>query len=56
MLKSYFPTEVITKLVVTISDMDPVIIEGIYEALHMLGIEKDRAAVIAMEAALCIML
>jgi hypothetical protein len=47
LLKSYFPTEVITKLVVTISDMDPVIIEGIYEALYMLGIEKDRAAVIS---------
>lgn len=47
LIKNYFPTETITRLVVTVEEMDPVITEGIYKALDMLGIEKDRAAVIS---------
>lgn len=47
LLKNYFPTEPITKLVVTLNEMDQDIIEGVYEALYMLGIEKDRASIIS---------
>lgn len=45
--KDYFPTETITKIVVTIHKMDQIIVDGIYEALAMLGIEKDRATVMS---------
>lgn len=45
LLKNYFPTELITKLVVTVKETDPVIAAGIYEALHLLGIDKDRISV-----------
>lgn len=47
LLKNHFPTETITKLVITIHDMEPAVVDGIYEALGMLGIEKDRAAVMS---------
>jgi hypothetical protein len=47
LIKNYFPTEVITRLVVTIDEMDTDMIEGIYEALDSLGIGKDRATVIS---------
>lgn len=47
LIKNYFPSEPITRLVVTVNDMDPVILEGIYEALSLLGIDKDRATVIS---------
>ena len=47
LLKDHFPTETITQIVVTLDEMDPVIIEGVYEALYMLGIEKDRANIIS---------
>jgi hypothetical protein len=47
LIKNYFPTEPITKLVVTIRDMDPVLVEGIYEALALLGIERDRAVIMS---------
>lgn len=46
LIKNYFPTEVITQIVITLHEMDPVVIEGIYEALYLLGIEKDRANII----------
>lgn len=46
LIKNYFPTEPIIKIVITIRDTDPVIAEGIYEALQILGIDKDRAVVI----------
>ena len=45
LIKNYFPTETITKLVVTIRETDSRIMEGIYEALYQLGIEKDRAVI-----------
>lgn len=45
LLKNYFPTELITKLVVTVKETDPIIAAGIYEALHLLGIDKDRISV-----------
>ncbi|HKL98542.1 MAG TPA: DUF5716 family protein [Mobilitalea sp.] len=45
LVKNYFPNEVITKLVITLREPDPKIIEGVYEALELLGIEKDRAVV-----------
>lgn len=47
LIKNYFPTEPITKLVVTVKDMEPKIVEGIYEALYLLGIEKDRAMIMS---------
>ncbi len=47
LIKNHFPTETITQIVVTLHEMDPNIIEGIYEALYMLGIEKDRANIIS---------
>lgn len=47
LIKNYFPTEIITRLVVTLDEMDTDLIEGVYEALYMLGIEKDRATVIS---------
>ncbi|HWT26687.1 MAG TPA: DUF5716 family protein [Mobilitalea sp.] len=46
-IKNYFPTEQVTKIVVTLRETDPVIVDGIYEALYQLGIEKDRAEVIS---------
>ncbi len=47
LVKNYFPTETITKLVVTLRETEPKIVEGVYEALYQLGIEKDRAVVIS---------
>lgn len=47
LIKNYFPTETITQLVVTLNEMDMDVIEGVYEALYMLGIDKDRATVIS---------
>ncbi|TAH74950.1 MAG: hypothetical protein EWM47_00780 [Anaerolineaceae bacterium] len=47
LIKNHFPTETITQIVITLNEMDPLIIEGIYEALYMLGIEKDRADIIS---------
>ena len=45
LVKNHFPNEVITKLVITLREPDPRIIEGVYEALALLGIEKDRAVI-----------
>lgn len=47
LLKDYFPTEIITQLVVTVHDFDSTIVDGIYRALHLLGIDKDRVTVIS---------
>jgi len=47
LIKNYFPTEPITKLVITISGTDSVIVDGIYQALDLIGIEKDRAVVMS---------
>ena len=45
LIKNYFPTEPITQLVVTVRDTQPALVEKIYQALSMLGIDKDRAVV-----------
>lgn len=47
LLKKYFPTENITKMVITIRDMEPILVEGIYEALALLGLEKDRVTILS---------
>lgn len=47
LIKNYFPTETITKLVITLSETDPRIMEGIYEALYQLGLERDRAVIMS---------
>lgn len=45
LIKNYFPTEVITKLVVTVQDTEPLLVEKIYEVLSLMGIEKERTLV-----------
>lgn len=45
LLKIYYPTNSILKLVVTIQDLSEELKEGVYKALSNLGIEKDRAFV-----------
>ncbi|HWT74394.1 MAG TPA: DUF5716 family protein [Mobilitalea sp.] len=47
LIKNYFPTEPITKLVLTVHNTDPVLVEKIYEALALLGLDKDRAVVMS---------
>lgn len=47
LVKQYFPTEQITKLVVTIRNTEPKLVEGIYTALSVLGLEKDRVLIIS---------
>lgn len=51
LIKNYFPTEQITKLVVTIRSTNPVLVDAIYEALALLGLEKDRALVLSHASA-----
>lgn len=45
LVKNYFPTEHITKLVVTIRNTDTKLVDKIYETLSFLGLERDRAVV-----------
>jgi hypothetical protein len=47
LIRNHFPTDPITKLVVTVSDAEPEFVGHIYEALFQLGLEKDRAFVIS---------
>lgn len=47
LVKNYFPTEPITKLVVTVRNTQPELVDKIYAALALLGIERDRAMVIS---------
>lgn len=47
LVKNYFPTEPITKIVVTISNSDPHLVNAIYDTLYLLGIDKDRADIIS---------
>lgn len=51
LVKNYFPTEPITKIVVTIRGTEPILVAGIYEALASIGLEKDRAVVISHASA-----
>jgi len=45
LLKMYYPSESILKLVVTIEDTDKVLVDGIFKALEKLGLGKDRVSV-----------
>lgn len=47
LVKNYFPTEQITKLVITVRDTEPYLVDKIYEACSLLGIEKDRVSVMS---------
>ena len=47
LIKNYFPTETITKLVVTLRETEPRIVEDVYEALYRLGIDRDRAVIMS---------
>ncbi len=47
LIKQYFPTEPVTKLVVTIRDTKPALLEGIYAALSRLGLERDRVTILS---------
>lgn len=47
LVKRYFPTEQITKLVVTVRNTEPRLVDGIYTALSALGLEKDRVQIIS---------
>ncbi len=51
LIKNYFPTEPITKLVVTVQSTHLTLVDGIYEALALLGLEKDRAVVLSHASA-----
>jgi hypothetical protein len=51
LVKNYFPAQLITRLVMTVKDTDPAMMDGIYEALSMLGIDRDRAVVISHDRA-----
>lgn len=46
LVKTHFPTDPITKLVVTIKNTDPNHVNIIYEALSSLGLEKDRVVIL----------
>jgi hypothetical protein len=43
LLKTYYPSNNIQKIVITVKKLDKKLISGIYTALMSLGIEKDRA-------------
>ncbi|HHV12077.1 MAG TPA: hypothetical protein GXX75_17525 [Clostridiales bacterium] len=45
LIRNHFPTDPITRLVVTVPEPEPELVGRIYEALSQLGLEKDRALV-----------
>ena len=45
LIKRHFPTEQITYMVITVQNTHPTLVEGIYSALALLGLEKDRVVV-----------
>lgn len=47
LIKEHFPVEPITQMVVTVRNMQPALAEGIYAALELLGLEKDRVTVMS---------
>ncbi len=47
LIKRYFPTEQITKMVLTVRNTSTELVEGIYTALEQLGLEKDRVVVMS---------
>jgi len=51
LVRDYFPTQPITRLVMTVRNTDPVFAEKLYAILALLGIGKDRALIIGHEDA-----
>ena len=51
LIKRYFPTEQISKMVVTVRNTSPELVESIYSALEQLGLEKDRVVVMGHSGA-----
>ncbi len=51
LIKRYFPTEQITKMVVTVRNARPILVDSIYFALEQLGLEKDRVVVMSHSGA-----
>lgn len=47
LLRPQFPNETIEQIVVTVKETDEELVKGIFDALAILGIEKDRASVIS---------
>ncbi len=47
LIKEYFPVEPITHMVVTVRSTQPSLTEGIYAALELLGLEKDRVTIMS---------
>ena len=45
LLKTYYPSNSIQKIVITVKEIDKKLASGIYTALLSLGIEKDRAVI-----------
>lgn len=51
LVRDYFPTEPFTKLVMTVRNTNPVLVEKLYNTLALLGIGRDRALIIGHEDA-----
>lgn len=51
LVRDYFPTQPITKLVLTIRNSEPELTDKLYDSLALLGIEKGRAIIINHEDA-----
>ncbi len=51
LVKNYFPSEPITKMVITVKNTDPSLVSMIYEALTSLGLEKDRVVIMNHDGA-----
>ncbi|MDF2905527.1 MAG: hypothetical protein K0R34_848 [Herbinix sp.] len=51
LIKRYFPTEQISKIVVTVRNAQPALVEGIYAALAILGLERDRVVIMSHSGA-----
>ncbi len=46
LIKKYFPSEQITKVVITIRETEAMLVYKLYEVLELLGLERDRAVII----------
>jgi len=51
LVRDYFPTQPITKLVITVRNTKPYFVEKLYDTLSLLGIGRDRAHIIGHEDA-----
>jgi len=51
LVRDYFPTQPITKLVITVRNTKPDFVEKLYSILSLLGIGRDRAHIISHEDA-----